>query len=253
MALDLSIIGWPLAAGLLVLATHVPLGRRVLQRGIIFIDLAVAQIAGLGVVGAQLLHVPEHGLVVQLIALAAALLGSLLLYWCERRWPQVQEAIIGSAFILAATGAMLLLAHHPHGAQQVEALLSGQILWVSSAQLPAIALIYAVVLLLWFSPWWRGGALKFYLLFAVAVTVSVQVIGVYLVFASLIIPALATRTMSAGALAAGYSIGAAGYMLGLAGSSWWDLPGGPMIVWMLALCALVFAAVRGLARGAPGA
>ena len=78
-------------------------------------------------------------------------------------------------------------------------------------------------------------------------TVSVQVIGVYLVFASLIIPALATRSMATGALVAAYLIGAAGYLLGLLGSSWWDLPGGPLIVWMLAMCAFIFVAGRGMA------
>lgn len=238
-SIDLSIIGLPLVAGLLVVLTHVPLGQRVLQRGIIFIDLAVAQIAALGVVIAELLAWSDDLVAVQLVVLLAALIGALLLYWCELRWPKVLEALIGSAFVLAASGAMLVLAHHPHGAQQVETLLSGQILWVSADSLWPVALIYALVLLVWFTRWWSSTRLKFYLLFAVAVTASVQLVGIYLVFASLILPALATHKLPSLRLPAGYAIGALGYLLGLVASSWWDLPGGPTIVWTLALCALL--------------
>jgi zinc/manganese transport system permease protein len=60
-AIDLGILGPALLAGLLVLATHVPLGMQVLDRGIVFIDLAIAQIAGLGVIAADALGLPEHG------------------------------------------------------------------------------------------------------------------------------------------------------------------------------------------------
>ena len=86
--LDIGILGPACAAGLLVLSTHVPLGKQVLSRGIIFIDLAIAQIAGLGVILAQYLGVGEHGMGVELAAAAAALLGSGLLAWTDRRWPE---------------------------------------------------------------------------------------------------------------------------------------------------------------------
>jgi len=86
--IDLNIILPAFIAGLLVLATHVPLGMKVLARGIIFADLAVAQIAGLGVVIAGLLELAEYPLAVQGVAAASALLGAALLATIERRLPE---------------------------------------------------------------------------------------------------------------------------------------------------------------------
>ncbi|MCL5801715.1 MAG: metal ABC transporter permease, partial [Gammaproteobacteria bacterium] len=100
--LDLSILGPALLAGLLVLATHVPLGMQVLTRGIVFIDLAIAQIAGLGVMLAHLFGWQPQGWQVQLAALSAALLGAWLLVYTPRPWPEVQDALIGVLFWLAA-------------------------------------------------------------------------------------------------------------------------------------------------------
>ncbi|RMD68959.1 MAG: metal ABC transporter permease, partial [Gammaproteobacteria bacterium] len=192
-SLDPSILGPAFGAGLLVLATHVPLGREVLRRGIIFIDLAVAQIAGLGMLVAQIHSWPFGGWGVQGAAAGAALLGALLLGWLDSRWPEVQEALIGIVFVLAATGSLLLIAHSPHGGEHIKDLLSGQILWVTWSQLLPVALLYGLLLALWFGlPWLRRG-LAFYLVFALAITASVQLVGVYLVFASLIVPALAAR------------------------------------------------------------
>jgi zinc/manganese transport system permease protein len=212
----------------------------VLERGIIFIDLAVAQIAGLGVIIAQMLEVETHGFAVQIIATGSALLGALGLYFVERRWPAVQEALIGLTFVLAASAVMLLVAHHPQGAHEVDELFNGQILWVNFAQLTPVGILYAIVLLLWFLPLWHSQRLKFYVLFALAVTASVQLVGVYLVFASLIVPALAVRGLKKHALWTGYLVGALGYLFGLTGSSLFDLPSGPLIVWSLFACALLF-------------
>ena len=104
MNFDMATLGilWPaLAAGLLVTLTHVPLGMQVLKRGIVFIDLAVAQVAGVGVILADFLGWEPAGAAVQVAALSAALSCALLLTWTERRWPEVQEAIIGVVFVLA--------------------------------------------------------------------------------------------------------------------------------------------------------
>ena len=240
---DVGIIGPAWLAGLLVLATHVPLGRQVVQRGIIFLDLAVAQIAGLGILVAQTGE--WGGLVQQLVAYGAGITGALVLYWTERRWAVVQEAIIGVAFILAATAGMIVIAASPHGHEYLDNLLSGQILWVEYAQLVPLALLYAIVLLVWSVLGHRTGAWLFYLLFAITVTASVQLIGVYLVFASLIIPALFTRSLSANGLLAGYVIGILGYTVGLLASAWLDLPSGPLIVWVLAVCGAGWALLKG--------
>jgi zinc/manganese transport system permease protein len=237
---DIAILGPAFAAGLLVLATHVPLGRQVLARGIIFIDLAVAQIAGLGVIAASALGWETHGWRVQAAATVAALAGAALLYVTERRWPQVQEAIIGVAFVLAASLGILLVSVDPHGGEALKDLLAGQILWVSYGQLMPVAVLYAAVLALWFWRGANGSSLWFYPLFALTVTASVQLVGVYLVFASLIIPALAVRgSMGRRANVFAYAHGALAYALGLVLSASLDWPAGPLIVWCLALAGVV--------------
>ncbi len=245
-AVDITIIGPALLAGVLVLATHVPLGREVLGRGIIFIDLAIAQVAGLGVIAADNLHLGTSGWAVQVAAVSAALSGALLLTWTERRFPDIQEALIGALFALAATGGILLLANNPHGGEQLKDLLVGQILWVDIHSLWPVAVLYTGVLAAWFGVGPRLGRVGFYLLFAVTVTASVQLVGIYLVFASLIIPALATRKApSRIALPAAFVVGALGYGLGLVLSALFDLPSGAMIVWSLAALAVIMAAILG--------
>jgi zinc/manganese transport system permease protein len=230
MIQELGIL-WPaLLAGLLVTATHVPLGIQVLTRGIVFIDLAVAQIAGLGVIVADWLGFEPHGAAVQAAALSAGLAGALLLNWTDKRWPEVQEAVIGVAFIIAANAAILLLAANPRGAEHLKDLLIGQILWVNATALPTVALVSAAILVLWFAVRERLGRVGFYLLFACAVTMSVQLVGIYLVFTTLIVPALATRHMAYRRLAACYLLGALGYALGLGLSLVPDLPPGPLVV-----------------------
>src|SRR2546430_14857876 len=176
-AADLSILLPALVAGVLVTATHVPLGTQVLAGGIVFIDLAIAQIAGCGVLLADQLGFEPEGAAVQVAALAAALGGALLLTWTERAWPEVQEAVIGVVFVLAATGSVLLLASNVHGSEHLRDLLVGQILWVNARCLSWTAVIYAVILVLWFGASGRIGRIGFYVLFALAVTVSVQLVG----------------------------------------------------------------------------
>src|SRR5688500_14037311 len=161
--IDFSLL-WPaFIAGLLVSATHVPLGIQVLNRGIVFIDLAIAQIAGLGVIVADWFGLEPSGWAVQGCALLAALTGALALTWTERRWPEIQEAIIGVSFVLAASGALLLLASNPHGGEHLKELLVGQILWVSPNRLVLVASVYAAVLGVWFLFRDRIGRIGFYL------------------------------------------------------------------------------------------
>lgn len=236
---DFGLLWLPFLAGLLVLATHVPLGAQVLARGIVFIDLSIAQIAGLGVIAAVRLGFEPSGWAVQLAAVSAALMGALLFTFSERRWPELQEALIGTVFVLAASGGTLLLAGHPHGGEQLQELLAGQILWVSPSHLSQMAMITAILLFAWLH--WRGSPsrLGFHVLFACAVTASVQLVGVYLVFASLIIPAIATRNFQRWRLAIAYLLGGSGYALGLALSLWLDLPSGSIIVWALAVLAII--------------
>lgn len=237
--LELSILGPAFVAGLLVLTTHVPLGHEVLKRGIIFIDLAIAQIAGFGVILASHFGWEAHGWHVQLAALTAALLGALGLSVMEKYWEKHQEALIGIVFILAATASVLLLANNPQAGDSLKDLLVGQILWTTWDQLLPLLVTSALILgvLLTFKE--RIGSLGFYVLFALAVTSSVQLVGIYLVFASLIIPAIGSLGHKKPILI-GFSIGALGYGLGLALSSLFDLPSGAIIVWSISIIALAF-------------
>ena len=247
LAIDLSIL-WPaLIAGALVSLSHVPLGQQVLSRGIVFIDLAIAQVAGLGVIAASSFGLSITGWGAQVAAGAAALAGALLLTWTERKRPEVQEALIGILFVLASTAQILLLANDPHGGDNLKELLAGQILWVSDAQLIRTAVVTAIFVLVWFR--WREqiGRVWFYVLFALVVTASVQLVGVYLVFTTLIVPAVATyRHTAKRQLALGYAVAFGSYLAGLALSVITDLPSSAVIVWTMAALALIAHLVPGL-------
>ena len=237
--LDWTIIGPAFVAGLIVLSTHVPLGHEVLKRGIIFIDLAIAQIAGLGVIAAHSMNWEQDGFEVQFAAVSAALIAAIGLNWTEKHWPKQQEPLIGILFILAATGGILLLAGNPHGSEHLKELLVGQILWSTWESLVPIAILYAALLVVWFTLGKRFGVLGFYIIFAIAVTASVQIVGIYLVFASLIIPALATQPLAREKrLIVGYVIGAVSYFAGIVLSAILDFPTGAIIVWTMAAVAL---------------
>ena len=190
---DLTLLGPPLLAGAVVLSTHVPLGRQVLARGIIFIDLAVAQLAGLGVIMIHVLTPEPSAWAVQLAAFLAAVGGAMGLRWAERYWAEVLEALIGVVFVLAVTAALILLANDPHGGERLKDLLAGQLLWVTYGDLWIPVGLSLAILALWFKGRAANNPTMFYALFALSVTTSVQLVGVYLVFASLIIPALVTR------------------------------------------------------------
>jgi zinc/manganese transport system permease protein len=218
----------PFAAGVLVVLTHVVFGQEVLKRGIIFIDLTIAQMAALGVIIAVLLGA-DGGWLVQACAVGAALVAAAGLAWTEKRFADRQEAIIGSLYVVAASMVLLLLSKDPHAGEQINRLLSGQILWLGWADIWPVVLLYGAVLALWFLSGQRG----FYLLFSLVVTSSVQMIGLYLVFATLVLPSLASRR-----LLAAWMIGLLGYGLGFAASVSADLPAGPAIVVALAVVGL---------------
>ena len=238
--LDPTILGPALLAGILVLSTHVPMGIKVLERGIVFIDLAIAQVAGVGIIGADMLGLPMHGGSVQIVAAATALSGALLLAWLEKHYARSLEALIGILFVLAASIGIILLSKNPHGGEYLKDLLVGQILWVSPHDLIPAALIYAVILAVWFIFRERITGVLFYAMFAITVTASVQLVGVYLVFASLIIPALTVMRMRRFRLLSGYGLGIAGYAIGLSVSAIFDLPTGAIIVCAIAGSSLLF-------------
>lgn len=231
-------------AGLIVASTHVPLGQEVLKRGIIFIDLAIAQIAALGVVFAHVVFQTDYGVYPVLSALVFALVAGGFFAWLEKVAPTYLEALIGSTFVISASVAILFLVNDPHGGEHMQDMLAGQILWVSWQQLMWTGLVYIALLGLWFGLRQRRGQL-FYFVFPVAITLSVQLVGVYLVFASLIIPALGSVHFDvAKRLMAGYLIAALSFACGLIISTWYDLPSGPAVVCVYPVFALLFSGVR---------
>ena len=163
--------------------------------------------------------------------------------WKKRRTTHIQqqqEPLIGILSILAATDGILLLAGNPHGGEHLKELLVGQILWSTWESLLPTAVLYVALLGFWFSMRDRISPLGFYVVFAIAVTASVQIVGIYLVFACLIIPALATDSMTLKKrLLVGYGIGAMSFLAGIALSFVFDLPTGAIIVWTMAAIALV--------------
>ncbi len=244
----LEIIGPALAAGLVIALVHGPLGIEVLRRGIIFIDLAVAQIAGLGLVLAGLIFQEADGLIGQCIALVCALLGGLFFRAAERFFPRQLEAIIGCSFVLAASLALLLLANEPHGGEEVQHMLSGQILFVTWDDFFRHLPVYSAVFTLWFVyPKLRGG-IWFYLLFSLVITSSVQLVGVYVVFASLILPALAAISAARPYLWS-WLCGALAILAGIVLSTWMDVPAGPFLVISYAVACLLLLGVRWFWRG----
>jgi len=238
---DLMLIVPAFLAGALVLSTHVPLGQEVLKRGIIFIDIAIAQIAALGVIAATVFGGELATWQIQLFAGLSAISGAALIHWLERTHGQILEALIGLLFVLAASGGLLLASYAPHSDELLHDLLVGQILWVSYGQLLWVMALYIPLLIVWFSFNCKQRPILFYLVFSLAVTASVQLVGIYLVFASLILPALASRHIikMKKRLFIAYMIGLTAYLLGLIASLILDLPMGAITVWTLLLMMLI--------------
>ncbi|WP_396266936.1 metal ABC transporter permease [Ideonella sp.] len=224
-----------LLAGLWALA---PLGRQVLLRGVVFIDLAVAQSAAAAalLISVWLDH-PETWST-QLAALIGALAAAGLVAWLSRRVPTQREALIGLVYVAAACVAMLSARADPHGRERMAELLAADVLWVTWSQ---ASLLAACAVLVWLL---RGRCSRdtwFYPLFALVASVAVPILGLFVVFALLIAPALwwpqgAGRAM----LAAGCTL-----TMGLGISGWLDAPSGVCVALSLAALGLV----RGFATG----
>jgi zinc/manganese transport system permease protein len=218
-----------LLGGLLALS---PLGSQVLRRGVVFIDLAVAQAAAAAVIGVHfVLDVESLGLD-QLAASAGALGVSLAIAGITRRWPAQREALIGLLYVAGACLAMLGASAHPHGKEKLMQLLAADVLWVNSASVLALMLCAAIM------GWvrttrWLAHDTAFYALFALVTSLAVPALGLFLVFSCLIAPALwVERGMRHGtAVLAAWAAALTGLLL-----SWWlDTPSGPTIALHLTL------------------
>lgn len=232
LSIDIVVLLLPaFVAGCLVAATHVPLGIEVLKRGIIFIDLAIAQIAAMGVVIGHVTFHHSGQLQSPILALIFALSGGGLFAWLEAKRFKHLEAMIGAIFVVSASITILLLAKDPHGIEAMEKLLAGQVLWAKWwPELVITLIVYLVILFIWFrrNP---SNSTLFYFIFPIAITFSVQIAGIYLVFASLIMPAIASSQISGiSKLLSGYAVALISIISGLIFAVIFDLPTGPMIV-----------------------
>ena len=225
-----------------------PLGLEVLRRGIIFIDLAIAHIAGLGLImGAVFFHHAPSWIPFVITTLCVTVF-SLLFWYLEKLQPQIIEALIGAAFVLAASMTILLIADHPHAGELLTDLLSGQILFVSWEDVIFHVPLFGVILVLLLLRRPSENALMFYLLFGLTVTAAVQLVGVYIVFAGLILPALTAQRFKRKLTTAwitGLISMTGGMILGVVA----DKPIGPCIVIFYGLVYFLVVAFQVLRRG----
>ena len=263
----------PCLACLVLTAIHVYLGLHVLARGVIFVDLALAQVAALGVTIAFLAGHAIQSEAAYWYALAFTLGGAALFAASRtRRAPVPQEAIIGIVYAVSAAAAVLVVDRAPQGGEHIKQILVGSILTVTPAEVGTLALLYAPIgVLHWlvrrplleisFDPEGAGArrAVRawdfiFYASFGVVVTSSVRLAGVLLVFAYLIVPATAAAALARsarGRLLVGWALGLLVSVAGLVASWTWDLPTGATVVvtfGVLVAAVAVALAVRAGAR-----
>src|SRR4029077_18381286 len=252
---------WPsFLVAVCLVGMHAYFGIQVLARNVIFVDLALAQIAALGATVAFMLGHPAQSAATYGYSLSFTMLAAVLLAF-TRAWATrvPQEALIGVIYVVAAAAAILLIDRAPQGAEHLKQILTGNILTSGINELAVIVPLYLAVALLHFllrRRLARSGALfwefVFYATFGVVVTSSVALAGVLLVFSFLIIPA-AIGVMYASTLprqlAIGWIAGILTSAAGFAASFAFDLPTGAAIVCAfgiaLALAGLAYPFVRG--------
>lgn len=262
---DALVLLWPpFLVALCLIGIHAYFGIEVLRRKVIFVDLALAQIAALGTTVAFMLGHPAQGFATYAYSLAFTLFAALLLSF-TRAWSTrlPQEALIGVIYVVAAAAAILLIDRAPQGAEHLKQILTGNILTSGTTELATVVPLYLVVGLV--HAVIRGRIAQahgawmwefvFYATFGIVVTSSVALAGVLLVFSFLIIPAcigvLYGETLAA-QLAIGWSTGMFASAVGLAASYAFDLPTGAAIVCAfggtLALAGMGYPLVRGHAK-----
>jgi zinc/manganese transport system permease protein len=272
MTADLLALLWvPFLMCLVLTGIHAYLGIHVIAREVVFVDIAMAQIAALGATAAFLVGFDLESWISYAAALGFTVLGAAVLAATRTRGRHVsQEAIIGVVYAVSAAGAVLLADRAPHGAEHIRAMLVGSLLSVGVEHVVKVAALYAVVggvhwalrrrfMLISTDPdaAYRAGwnvrfwDFVFYATFGVVVTSSVRVAGVLLVFSYLIVPALAGIMLggrTSARLTTGWIFGTAVSIVGIAASATLDLPTGATVVCAFGLMLLALAGVQ-LLRG----
>lgn len=255
----LNFLIWPFSACLLLILIHAYFGIHILQRGIIFVDLALAQFIGIGIALSFVIG-EEQSL---LLSLLFAFLGAFILALTKRAARHVNiEAFIGVLYIFSFSAAALILDRSPHGMEEFKTIMNGNIIWVTPRDILSTFLIYGAVGTLHFflrkqfyalTFEGRGNFLLeflFFASFAVVLVKSVHMAGILQVFSFLVIPALVGRLFFrelSRVLIIGWLLGALVSIGGIFLSFKLDLPTSPVIVAGLALAffaALFFKILR---------
>ena len=267
MSEALSFLAAPFAAAVVLVAILGYFGLHVLLRGVIFVDLALAQIAALGTLVALMLHHQPGTPAAFAFSFTAALIGAALFAFSRTKSRAVpQEAIIGISYVIASALGILLADRAPEGAEHIKEMLAGSLVWVTwptvLRNLVLVVLVGAFHWLFrrrfttiserpavaeaqgWRLPWWD---FLFYASFGLVVTMAVEIAGVLMVFAYLVAPAilaLGTSLRWLPRLLIAWAAGLLASAVGLGASYRWDFPAGPAIVCVLALLLLLYAAWR---------
>lgn len=257
-------------ACLVLTGIHTYLGIHVIARGVIFVDIALAQIAALGMTVAMLAGFELESQTAYFFGLGFTLLGATFFaFFREERLPE--EALIGVSFAASSALAVLIADRIPHGSEHLKFILNGNILWVGWGEIVKTALIYSVLgylhyryqsqfLLVSHNPeqaqkeglkiWlWD---LFFYASFGIIITSSVQIGGILLVFSFLIVPALVSLLFYSdlrARLFLGWGVGLAVSMVGIALSYFGDFPTGAAIVTAFGLSLIVALGAKRLFLG----
>ena len=272
-----EVMKWPLAACLILPPLLVYLGLHVVEREVIFVDLALAQVATLGTCVALLMGYHFSDQTTFWISLGVTFLGAALFSWSrssEKR-PVPQEAIIGITFVVAAAGVILLLSRVAGGKEELEHLLTGDILNVTALDVGQRAAVFAVLAALYAMFHTRFALIStdpaqafasglrvrlwdflFYAAFAVVVVAFVRVAGVLLTFAYLIVPAVCGVMLAKGwmgRLLVGCGVATGASLLGLWASYQMDLPTGAAIVCACGLLLIVTSVAATAMRSRGGA
>lgn len=245
----LSILLYPFLACVLLIMVHAYFGVHILRRGIIFVDLSLAQFIGLGIAFSFFLGEDEGTRL--LFSVGFAVLGASILSFSRQisRFINI-EAFIGVLYIFSLSASILILDITPHGLEEFKTIMNGSILWVTPGEILKTFAIYSIIGLFHFifrkrflglSFEEKGGILwefLFFLSFAIVLVKSVQMAGIFQVFSFLVIPVLIgnlfTKDMKK-ALILGWIIGTASSVFGLGLSYLYDLPTAPLIVASLSL------------------
>jgi zinc/manganese transport system permease protein len=267
-----QVMRWPLAACLILPPLLVYLGLHVVEREVIFVDLALAQVATLGTCVSLIMGYDFHDRITFWISLGVTFLGAAFFSWTRttKKRGVPQEAIIGITFVVAAAGVILLLSRVAGGKEELEHLLTGDILNVTAGDVAKRTIVFAA-LAGFYAAFHKKFALissdperafaeglsvrlwdfLFYAAFALVVVNFVRIAGVLLTFAYLIVPAVCAVMLVGDwkrRLAIGWGVAAAASVIGLIASYALDLPTGAAIV---CACGLLLLLVGVFARGAP--